>query len=365
MAERDSNSVALTRRTLLGSLAASSGCGWFFPKSEKQRSLDEGVAWLLAQQQEDGGFKSSVYGFMRPGHSLTPLALLALHACGVNTAATDRALAFVVRSIDTDGALGLLTVPDYPMYATSMAIQALSRFTPAGWEQPAERMARWVRSQQLTGEAWRSHPSRGGFPMGARTPRTPPDAGHVDLSMTRRALQALAALDASAADPALEEGRRFVQRCSAGDGAFLYSPGEPALNKGRDPEAGYGTPTCDAVLSLLATGGAQDLLEGGVAWLSRRFRVDENPAVGATAMRRFARAMRFYWRASVAEVFRATSAGPARWQDHLAVALVDEQRPDGSWANSLPDQKEDDPVVCTSLALTALATSTGFRTSGG
>jgi hypothetical protein len=131
---------------------------------------------------------------------------------------------------------------------------------------------------------------------------------------------------------------------------------EEAVNKGRDPTSGYGTPTADAILALLATGGADDAVRVGLTWLSNAFRADENPGVGDGAMRAYARAMRFYWRSVVAAAFRAGGGGPTGWNRAIEAALVAEQLPDGSWRNDRSEQKEDDPLVATSLAVCAIVT---------
>ena len=49
------------------------------------------------------------------------------------------------------------------------------------------------------------------------------------------------------------------------------------------------------------------------------------------------------------------------WPEALADALIERQRPDGSWANPLTGQREDDPLVSTSFALVALAACRGQR----
>jgi hypothetical protein len=51
----------------------------------------------------------------------------------------------------------------------------------------------------------------------------------------------------------------------------------------------------------------------------------------------------------------ATPRGKVRWAEALADRLVQRQRPDGSWSNPLVPQREDDPLVATSLAALALA----------
>ena len=54
-----------------------------------------------------------------------------------------------------------------------------------------------------------------------------------------------------------------------------------------------------------------------------------------------------------AEVERALG-DPVRWRDLAAAVLAPLRRPDGSFANPNVLMKEDDPILCTALALIAL-----------
>lgn len=349
-----------TRRAVLMGLAATglagAGCGG-------RSAVERGVRWLLDQQGTDGGFRSVTYGFLGPGASLTGLSVLALariRLTGVDVPidALSRGLGFLVASRGTDGGLGLSSdVPDYPTYATALAVTALATVHPPGWREAAAPMVAWLQSRQLVGDAWGLHPSRGGFPMGGLVARTPPDAGHVDLSMTRHAVEALRAWGLPDGDAPWAEARRFVVGCGTSDGGFRYSPGEAATNKGRTRDAGYGTTTCDGVLALRTIGVRPDLEAAGVSFLVDRFRVDENPGIGE-AYAVYGPAMRFYWRAGVARVLSGTSR-PSGWRAALVGALDAEAHEDGSWRNARAEQKEDDPIVATALALLAYAAANG------
>ncbi len=87
-------------------------------------------------------------------------------------------------------------------------------------------------------------------------------------------------------------------------------------------------------------------------------------------MEAFGTAMRGYYRAGAAECF-ALLGGPAplldpeqdpegvgdadSWRSRLVQAVVAEQREDGSFWNGNALQKENDPLIATAFALTALA----------
>ena len=321
----------LSRRVFLAGTAALAACSARDPAAE---AIRRGAAFLWSQR--DGIFKSKTYGLMGTGASLTPFVALALP----DDPRLVDVLAGLDPLLDADGALGLSgPAADYPVYATSLAISAWRRVKPPGWETRVQKASAWLSAQQFR-EGWEGHPAHGGFPMGSKLRPTPPNPGHVDLSMTRRAIEALAD------DPAVRgPARAFVERCRAAGGGFVYSPVETALNKG---PAGYGSASCDGALALLALGETPD-----IAYLRAIHRVDENPGLRGGPMEGFAPAMKGYYRAASAEVF-ARLGGPDGWRPALVDAVLAEQRDDGSWANPSDLQKEDDPLLATSFALMAL-----------
>ncbi len=322
------------------------------------------MGWLWSQQGGDGRFGSAVYGFLAGGESLTPFVITSLVA--VPTAlvplredAAHRALDFLRTVRGPDGSVGLAGVaPDYPTYATAMTISAFAALRPEGWRATIEPSVTWLESQQLRADRWADHAAQGGFGMGSRVARLPPHSGHVDLSMTRRATEALATIGRPPA-----EARDFVARCVAPDGGFVYTPVEPALNKGARVDGhsqGYGTATADGLLTLLALGaGPTDpLVAGALRRLHALHDPTQHPGVGDGAYRGYADAMKGYYRAAAAGVFRRLG-GPAGWREALVGAVCAEQLPDGSWRNPVPAQKEDDPLIATAFAVQALAAASG------
>jgi hypothetical protein len=61
--------------------------------------------------------------------------------------------------------------------------------------------------------------------------------------------------------------------------------------------------------------------------------------------------MRYYYAAASAQAFRLLGVPRDHDQDRLLRA---ERRGDGSWANPEPRVKEDDPLIATGFALSAL-----------
>ena len=342
-----------------------SGDDWRAPA---EASLARGAAWLWTQQRQNGAFPSSTYGLLRDGQSLTPFSLLALLQVHPDVLEfpidrAQRALFKMIQMTTPEGALGFFSnaASDYPSYSTAMMLTCLGILKPREWAEAAGLPVRWLRSQQFrAASGWEGHPAQGGWGFGSATPRTPPAAGHVDLSMTRAVLEGLRSVGIPRDDPALVEARDFVARCQAADGSFFYSPVELGLNKaGVDASGnprGYGTATTDGLLALLALGadGSRDAVDAARSWLHEHHRVDRNPGLDGGPMEVFADAMRGYYRAGAAECFLLTG-GPPGWRAELSRAVAAEQREDGSWHNPNPLQKEDDPIVATGFAVRALA----------
>lgn len=319
------------------------------------RRLIQAAEFLWSQADPATGlFGSHVVGLLSSGQSLTPFALLALAEVpeAFRPELAGKGLASCLAALD-EGALGFhSSAPDYPTYATALLLSALAKLRPQHLAKEGKPMADWLLRTQF-GPEWAGHPAEGGFGMGSKDRPQPPNPGHVDLSMTRRALEALAAFGTPSPGAALA----FVRRCQTRDGSFVYSPVEDALNKGdrtEGPSRGYGSATADGLLALAACGvGAEDpQLQAALRYLQGVHRLDRNPGVPAE-MGDFATAMRGYYRAGAAAVFQRYG-GPAGWQAALTEAVYAEQRPDGSWQNESPLQKENDPIVATAFAIQAL-----------
>lgn len=293
-----------------------------------------------------------MYGLLRGGDSLTAFVLDALTRSGpVPDAVVEGGLAFLTGRRHASGALGLSgPAPDYPTYTTALYLSVLARVQPEGWQSTAAPSLAWLAGQQLPADA----AGAGGFPMGQASPPAPGARPHVDLSMTRRALEALSAHGAGD----LAAGAQFARSCITANDGFLYSPIEAGVNKG-DAEGGtqlgYGSATTDGLLALLACGVApsDDAITRGLAFLHRVHTWDENPGIGDGPLASYATAMRGYWRGGAARVYAALE-GPAGWRTSLADTYAAEQNEDGSWVSPFPLQKEDEPLISTGFAVLAL-----------
>ena len=363
----------LSRRAALGSLLAVAaapfvGCSSAAVPRRQARAVREalrrGVDSLLGQRDARGLFGSKTYGLLKSGQSLTPFAVDALLWLpdALRPDAAIRRGMLALTSLQRDGALGLANLaPDYPSYATGLALGGWARTGLA----PESRDAAlaWLLSQQLRSDrGWAEHPAQGAWAMGAALPPAAPNAGHVDLSMTRRVLEGLAAAGVSRDHLPMQEARAFVERCQAPGGGFVYSPVELALNKGGcdgDRCVGYGSATTDGLLAAMAVGAtaSDPLVAANLAYLQGIHRTDANPGIAAGPLQGFSKAMVGSYRAGSASVF-ARLGGPVGWREAMVDAVLADQRPDGSWQNPEMLQKEDDPIVAGAFAINALAAAT-------
>ena len=344
--------MRVDRRVFLLAATAAAACS-----GRRERSpLARAARYLWAQQAADGGFHSVTYGLLRSGQSLTPFVLGALLRVPNATlpapaGAVDGAIAFIRRHTSGDGTVGRTGGDaDYPNYATALAVDAMVTAQRPSWTGDIAPMVARLRAQQF-GEAngWTpEHTAYGGWGMGG-TIRRPPDAGHVDLSMTRFVLEALRASGVPASDPAMTRARMFLKRSQNHDGGFCFSPVMPALNKAGQSADGfvsYGTTTADGVLALRASGlpDSDDRIAKAIEWLDRNHQPDRVPGFDEreSLQQSWSTGLRFYYAAAISRV-----------RPHQPV-LLPEQADDGSFRNANSRVKEDDPLIATAFAIHVL-----------
>jgi len=342
--------------------------------TRQQPAVVRAAEYLWGRQSDDGGWHSHTYGLLQSGQSFTPFVLEALVEIPDNFyhAPADklgRAILFLQHNTQA-GAIGMMDpeIPDYPNYATALAVTALSRLRRSGWQSQIQPMVDYLRKQQFTEQnGWRPDDAAyGAWGMGG-IPRTPPNTGHVDLSMTRHVIEALAAAGVAASDPAFAGARVFVERCqnfdahepAGSDGGFFFSTTEVETNKaGRDGARfrSYGTSTADGILALLALGYQTTNVRVRAAerWLSTHHRDTAVPGFVGEVYQRWPRGLAFYYASASTQAFRALGLPPGTM---VSESLKQTQRADGSWTNPENLVKEDDPLIATPFAIRALVAS--------
>lgn len=330
-------------------------------------AIRSGTAWLLSQQHSDGSWRSSTYGQMSCGIGNTALIVEALSRVPSQDrpdtqAAIERGIAFLLSHLDDEG---FISAPensaDYPLLATALVCRTLDRLQLDRWHPERRSMQRYLLTVQRS--AANDGPLRGGWPpIGG--PRADALAEtRVNISATRFAAEAIQPLDS----PARKAALAFIARCqSDDDGAFHYLPiADDPLNKAGLTSDGkarsYGTATADGLLALIACGtGADDpRVERALAWLESHpslntvpgMERDEKSVAGAD------QALVFYYYATLADVIaKFPQSQVAAQKVALGSRLQELQRDDGSWSNDSSLMREDDPLIATALAVSALAT---------
>ena len=350
--------MPIDRRTfLINSLALAgaaiaSGCS----RPGGSARLGDAARYLWSQQAADGGFHSTTYGLLASGQSLTPFVLAALLGLPESESspprgAIERALEFIQANTNADGCVGLMddTAADYPNYATSLAVAAMIKARNPKFDKAIEPMVTHLRAQQFNeANGWSSqHASYGGWGMGGAIHR-PPEAGHVDLSMTRHVLEALNLSAVPGSDPVITRALIYLQRSQNSDGGFYFSPVNPEINKAGERAgrfASYGTATADGVLALRAAGVDDEdpRIMKAIAWLKDHHLPDRAPGFDEGTGQPWGSGLRFYYAHAISRVL-----------PKLPVELPP-QASDGSFRNEVNLVKEDDPLIATPFALYVMA----------
>lgn len=371
------------------------------PITTKQ-ALARATNYLWNQQQKDGSWRSEYYGVMRSGQALTPFVLSALVQSpgSLSKNQSNRALdaaRFITQHMDRDGAIGRRDpdVLEYPVYSTAFALGALQNLREKGLtlstddDRAMRKMCNFLIAAQYQDRNGFNSETLAYGGWGFNAPVAEGVVGHMDLAHTRKALTALTQY-CDTESPMLIEARRRALRflrlmqkdpglaeiqplphgieertgTAVSDGGFYFSPIALSANKAPyDPNQhcwpSYATATCDGALALLAAGGSphDPKLQAAIRWLRRYPEVDYPAGIPTDHPEPWGDSVRFYHYAVRAEAWRKLGF-PQAELDRLAAALIARQREDGSFVNSVsPLMKEDDPLLCTALAVVALANS--------
>jgi squalene-hopene/tetraprenyl-beta-curcumene cyclase len=359
--------------------------------------LSKAAAFLVQEQSPDGAWRSKTYGCFKDGPSLTPLILSTLRrmppAEGIEPSYR-RGVVYLAGLIRPNGQVeagpyGLI----FPVYTSANAVMILSQKCNARHLRARDAWLTYLRQRQLTeAMGWGpSDPEYGGWGFSLQLPRKPKPGqlkepfGESNLSATTYAIGALRAAQVPAEDPAFQKALVFVQRCQNfaedppqrdpefDDGGFFFIPGDPLQNKagvagkdsaGRERYHSYGSMTADGLRSLLRCGLPPDhpRVVAARQWLEAHFSVAALPGTFEPDREVLRDGLYYYYCWAVAHAFMALDVreirpkdGPVRWAEELARELLRRQRDDGTWVNGATDAKEDDPLVSTPWAASALA----------
>jgi squalene-hopene/tetraprenyl-beta-curcumene cyclase len=371
-------------------VAAFAALAGFSHESPVDRSLSRAAGYLASKQSPDGAWRSETYGAFRDGLTLTPYVMSSIFFLEQGEKKSfHRGLDYLLTWVDEDGQLTMaareLKFPVLNATSASRMIGLGARKDPALRKVQAE-LLNVVRRRQLTEElGWSvDDPAYGGWGFSIDRPRKPgPDElrdrfFESNLVATVFGIAALRSARVPRTDPAWEKALTFVKRCQNfgdgpfDDGGFYFIPDEPLQNKagiagkedGRIRFRSYGSMTADGLRALLQCGLSKDhpRVVAALKWLKREFSATRNPGDFESSREIQRRGTYYYWAWAVAHAFMRTgvrefeSDGKTiRWAEELARELMARQRPDGSWVNRFTDAKEDDPLISTPWAASALA----------
>lgn len=348
--------------------------------------------YLWSQQGEDGAWHSETHGILKGGQAYTPFILWTLLQVPDSLYEhpqdqLEKALQFIRQHTNEQGALGLSNplVLEYPNYATAYALRVLARYGENSDTLLIQNMQSYLLAQQFDESRGIStkHPAYGGWGFG-ETLLSEGQVGHVDISHTRRVLQALREAGyrgdstyekasyflrvlqkhpKALASPPHQDTQR-VGQAHFYDGGFYYSSIITGANKAQvaNHEAyapyyrSYATATCDGLLSLLALRDVNSRAQqqNAQTWLAKN--TDWSIPVGIPAhdLGQWNQALVLYHLAVRAEVYAHIG-----WEDQdkteFMALLKENQVADGSFLNPKGARnKENDPLLGSSLALSAL-----------
>jgi hypothetical protein len=353
-------------------------------------NLARGVAWLLKQQADDGGWHSETYGALRGGAATTAQAIYALAHLPADKrvqGAMEKGLKFLEPGIKKRG---FVACPDgsldYPTYGTALLATAALQRDFGLSAALREKFVDWVASGQLyeTREFTTKSPHYGGWDlMGASQIKGL--TSDTTVSCSCYALETIrAALDAKDADKArraerlktLERARRWCERCqnTRGDGGFWFSPDPMSINHkaGWEDEEQqtkprtYASATADGLRCLryaTVDEGENKSIVAAEKYLAEHREVKHVPGfhdADPEDLLSWGMGLRLYYYQSLA---KAIAPRKADWANQRRAALQKQlpslQEKDGRWQNPSSKMREDDPLIATCLALVGAAILVG------
>jgi squalene-hopene/tetraprenyl-beta-curcumene cyclase len=361
-----------------------------FPPSQ-QKAVD-----FLMGQQKDGVFSASFRGRQFPDPAITGFGLMALQSkpkavrSAAEQKAIDQGLAWLLTKQNDDGSFG----QQVRNYTTSVVVGALARSAAPPKDVLAKALKFLLACQFAEGSGSKSSdPNYGAMGYGEKG-----DA-RADLSNTNFALQALRESGLPADHEAFAKAITFLQRAqnlksvndyagriadpenkdrmldvnSGDDGGGIYYPGNSGAGyvvtpDGKAVARSYGSMTYSLLKAYTLCGVKPDdpRVQAAVKWVSSHWLLTENPGVDEKLGDAARHQGLFYYYMVMAQALDLVGAkelaasadgkpAPVDWRKALRSHLESTQKPDGSWVNEKnPLWMEDSGVLCACYALLAL-----------
>lgn len=341
---------------------------------ERESALERGVAWLLKQQAADGGWHSQAYGQLKGGAAVTTLVIDSLSQLPAekikqHQVPLERGFFFLQAGLTKrktiaapDGTL------DFPTYGCALLLTAVARLQNK-IDFAAKQLAPFrdylLGAQVLEARGFEpDHPSYGGWDFLGAGDAMGITTG-TNVSVVVHVLEALAPDKSPAADKARTAALGWLTRCQQADGGFAFTPEPMSLNNkaefnddARNKPRSYATATADGARAWLAMGkkASDDGVQKALDWLVKRPALEVVPGFeDLPAETDWRRGLRYYYYQSLARILPHMPAAErqSRERDLLRILLKD-QLADGRWQNESDRMRENDPLIATCFAISAL-----------
>jgi len=327
--------------------------------------VEHGIAFLAAQQEEDGSYSSFA------GTGVTSLITTALLRNGRSPSdpLIVRSLDYLQTQVRSDGGI-YQRGSRYRNYETCLAMLCLVEANRDGkYDLQLKQAEAFAKGLQWDSDEGHdpSSTSYGGAGYGKHN--------RPDLSNTNFLVDALKAVGNGPNDPAMQRALAFVSRCQNletehnetkfaaknPDGGFYYTVAAGGSSQAGETANGglrsYGSMTYAGLKSMIYAGvGPEDpRVKAAYRWVQKHYTVQENPGMGDNGL--------FYYFHTFAKALDAIGSDEVtdeagikhNWRQELIDEFARRQHSDGSWLNSNQRWLESDPNLVTGYALLTLS----------
>jgi hypothetical protein len=360
--------------------------------SEREKTIYQIADFFWQAQASDGAWHSQVHGLLKGGQAFTPfivhiLAQVPDSIYPLPTQKMAQALQFIRQKMQAQLADNNALVLEYPVYSAAYSLQVLAKYGNKNDSLLIKKIAQYLVNQQFAENRniQVSHPAYGAWGFG-ETRLAVGEVGHVDLSVTRRVLEALRLtknLPASVKAKAQHflyymqknpQDRRWQPNVDTlqekakqrfFDGGFYYSPVVLGANKAKLVSQdssyqtyfrSYATATCDGLLAwyALTQNADNEALKVAKNWLLKNDDLNFPAGISPNDPEQWHQTLVLYHLAVRAEVYKKLKI-KGDWQAKMAEILQKYQQKDGSFLNPAGARnKENDPLLGSALALLVL-----------
>jgi squalene-hopene/tetraprenyl-beta-curcumene cyclase len=331
-------------------------------KARIAEAAGKGITFLRGTQEKDGSWQHY------PG--ITAVCLMGFLRSGITVKdpAVAKACDYLAGLAKTNGAIftdQFGPAQALPNYNTALSLMALHASGSPKYAAVVKNAQRFLEATQFDeGEGFGpSNRQYGGIGYGSKE-------DNPDLSNLQNALEALKESGYPKNGEAFKKAIIFLQRCqnrkesndqpwSGTDGGFIYAAsGESKADEyTKQPHSSYGSMTYAGLKSYLycSVTRSDPRVQAAWNWLRANYDVRQNPKMGLDGLYYYYHTMSKTL-ALLGEKQFLDSAGKGHpWAADLSGALLEQQRPDGSWANTVKRWWEDRADLATGYSLITLA----------